>query len=389
MLTVKEKRLIDGVYYDLNNGGAFLSPTKVHQVLKSRGFNSPGLYKIRRYIQSLDDYSLQKPVKRSFKRARVEVSGPYEEFQADLADVSNLSKQNGGIRFLLVVIDVFSRFLWVEPIKTKTTKDVLDAFRKIIDRSKKPKRVYTDAGKEFTGNLMKQYCKDNGIKCFISLNEKKASVVERLIRTLKTMMYRYFTKYRTYEYADKLQDFVKSYNATPHSSLNGITPKDVNKTNEADLFAYMYLRKKHTRPSVRKTVQKPKFRFKIGSLVRISHLKQPFTRAYQQQWSSEIFKVKKRFLRQGIPQYQLIDFLNEPIMGNFYQAELQRVDKDETTLWYIEEKLKERKRAGRTEWFVKFEGWPSKYNQWIAEKDITDVSKAEDVTLRSHSQRRK
>ncbi|XP_033725180.1 uncharacterized protein LOC117315144 [Pecten maximus] len=373
MLTVKEKRLIDGVYYDLNNGGAFLSPTKVHQVLKSRGFTSPGLYKIRRYIQSLDDYSLQKPVKRSFKRARVEVSGPYEEFQADLADVSNLSKQNDGIRFLLVVIDVFSRFLWVEPTKTKTTKDVLNAFRKIIDRGGKPKRLYTDAGKEFTGNLMRQYCKDNDIKYFTSRNEQKASVVERVIRTIKTMMYRYFTKYRSYAYVDKLQDFVKSYNATPHRSLNGTAPKDVNKTNEADLFAYMYLRKKRSPHS--KTVKKPKFRFKIGSLVRISHLKQPFTRAYQQQWSSEIFKVDKRFLRQGIPQYQLIDFLNEQITGTFYQSELQRVDKDENALWYIEDKLKKRKKRGQIEWLVKFEGWPSKYNQWIPENDLKDVSR--------------
>ncbi|XP_021342733.1 uncharacterized protein LOC110443076 [Mizuhopecten yessoensis] len=309
MLTEEEKRLIDEVYYNFKNGGSFMSPTKVHQVLKSQGFTSPGLYKIRRYIQSLDDYSLQKPVKRSFKRARVEVSGPYEEFQADLADVSNLSKQNGGTRFLLVVIDVFSRFLWVEPTKTKTTKDVLDAFRKIVRHAKKPKRLYTDAGKEFTGKLMRRYCEDNDIKYYTSRNEQKASVVERVIRT--------------------------------------VTIK-----------------------------QNQNFRFKLDSLVRISHLKQLFKRAYQQQWSSEIFKVNKRFLRQGIPQYQLIDFLNEPITGNFYQSELQRVDKDENALWYIEEKVKKRKRAGQIEWLVKFEGWPSKYNQWIAEKDIRDVSKA-------------
>jgi len=64
MLTPEEKQRIDNVYYNFNNGGAFLSPTKVHLILKSKGFKSPGLYKIRRYIQSLDDYSLQKPVKR-------------------------------------------------------------------------------------------------------------------------------------------------------------------------------------------------------------------------------------------------------------------------------------------------------------------------------------
>ena len=146
MLTAQEKQRIDDVYYNFNNGGTFLSPSKVHQILKAFGITSPGLYKIRRCIQSLDDYSLQKPIRRSFKRARVEVSGPYEQFDADLADVSNLSKQNSGYRFLLIVIDVFSLFLWVEPIKTKFARDVLKALQKIVKRGKIPKRLKTDKG---------------------------------------------------------------------------------------------------------------------------------------------------------------------------------------------------------------------------------------------------
>jgi len=135
-----------------------------------------------------------------------------------------------------------------------------------------------------------------------------------------------------------------------------------------------------------KTLQKrkSKFRFTIGSLFRISHTKQLFRRAYQQQWSSEIFKVNKRFLTQGIPQYQLTDFLKEPIMGNFYQSELQRVEKDGNAFWFIEKKIRKRKRAGKIVWLVKFDGWPSKYNQWILEKDIKDITDNKDDTLRSN-----
>ena len=48
------------------------------------------------------------------------------------------------------------------------------------------------------------------------------------------------------------------------------------------------------------------------------------------------------------------------------------MDKDENTLWYIEKKIRKRKRKGQIQWYVKFEGWPDKYNQWIDEKDITD-----------------
>jgi len=156
MLTPEEKQRIDDVYYNLKNGGAFLSPTKIHLILKKKGFKTPGLYKIRRYIQSLDDYSLQKPIKRSFKRARVEVSGPYEQYDADLADVSNISKQNDGVKFLLIVIDVFSRFLYVEPVKKKTGKEVLKAFQDVTTRSKIPKRMRSDKGSEFNNKWMKK-----------------------------------------------------------------------------------------------------------------------------------------------------------------------------------------------------------------------------------------
>ncbi|XP_033725177.1 uncharacterized protein LOC117315142 [Pecten maximus] len=387
MLTREEKQRVDDIYYNFNNGGTFLGPTKVHQILKSQGFHSLGLHKIRRYIQSLDDYSLQKPVKRFFKRARVEVGEPFEQYDTDLLDMTSLAKHNSGVKYLLMVIDVFSRFLWVEPIKTKTAKEVLEGFKKIVERGRIPKKIHSDLGKEYNNRWFKKWCLDNDIHYFTAQSEFHASMVERVNRTFKTMIFRYFTKFRTYRYIDNLQNFVDSYNSTPHRSLNGTAPKDVNDSNQADLFAYMYLRKKTKRLKRKRTLKRKKpnpYKFKVGSLVRISHTKQLFNRAYQQQWTSEIFKIHKIFLMQGIPLYQLIDFLNDPIKGNFYQSELQRVEKDEHTLWFIEKKIRKRKRGGQIEWLVQFEGWPSKYNQWIPEKDIKDVTGDKDDTLRNH-----
>ncbi|XP_069128436.1 uncharacterized protein [Argopecten irradians] len=373
VLSVKDKRAIDDVYFNTENGGAYLSPGKVYQVLKAAGYSQLGLHKIRRYIQSLDSYSLQKPSRHRFRRARVEVSGPFEQYDADLADVSNLSSENDGIRFLLIVIDVFSRFLWVEPLRSKTGKEVLKAFDRIVKRGVIPKRLRSDGGSEFNNQWLKKWCKEHDVYYFTTKNVVKANYSERVIRTLKTILYRFFTKQRSYRYIDDLQDFVSSYNATPHRSLHNVAPKDVNDRNKADLFAYMYLRRpKQALKSSTKRSKTP-YAFKIGSLVRISHIRKPFDRAYQQKWTSEIFKIRRRFLIQNIPQYQLEDFQNEKIDGNFYQAELQRVDKDQNTLWFIEQKLRKRKRQGQVEWLVKFDGWPSKYNQWIAQKDISEV----------------
>jgi hypothetical protein len=72
--------------------------------------------------------------------------------------------------------------------------------------------------------------------------------------------------------------------------------------------------------------------------------------------------------------YKIKDFQEEAIKCNFYESELQKVNKDENAFWFIEKKIKKRKRNGETQWLVKFDGWPNRYNQWISEKDITDVT---------------
>lgn len=70
--------------------------------------------------------------------------------------------------------------------------------------------------------------------------------------------------------------------------------------------------------------------------------------------------------------YKIEDFTGEEIKGNFYQNELTRVQKDEDSLWFIEKKIRKRRRNGKVEWLVKFEGWPDKYNQWVSEREIKD-----------------
>lgn len=137
----------------------------------------------------------------------------------------------------------------------------------------------------------------------------------------------------------------------------------------------MYLRPRKDKIS-RKTVTP--FTFKKGDLVRVSYSNFTFKRSFDEQFSREIFKINKRFRMHGIPMYKLIDFLNEPIRGNFYTSELSRCEKDEDTLWFIEKQIRKRRRNGQTEWLCKFEGWPDKYNQWIPEKDITDVAATND-----------
>lgn len=188
-------------------------------------------------------------------------------------------------------------------------------------------------------------------------------------------MYRYFTKNRTKRYVDVLQDLVQSYNETPHRSLDNVSPNLVTKVNEADVWAYQYLKRAKTKSAKRKP-----FHLKLNDMVRISHENTVFKRVYNEQFSKEIFKISQRFRMQGIPMYKIKDFSNEVVKGNFYESELQRVNKNEDSLWIIDKKIRKRKVDGKIEYLVSFEGWPSKYNTWVPESDINDLKDREPST---------
>ena len=299
------------------------------------------------------------------------MSGIENQFDADLADVSNISKENDEVKYLLFVIDIFSKYLCVEPLKNKTAKEIVKGFQHIFDKGRKCKKLRTDNGTEFTSKITQAYLKNEGIYHFTTHNSStKANISERVIKTITNLMYRYFAKNRTHRYVDLLQDIVESYNATPHRSLNNVAPKDVTKANEADIWAYMYL--KPRRFKTKKNVAP--YHFKKGDLVRISHKNMVFDRSYDEHFTREIFKINQRMRMQGIPMYKIKDFQDEPIKGNFYESEIQKVSKDEDALWFIEKKIRKRKRNGEVQWLVKFDGWSNKYNQWISEKDIKDVT---------------
>lgn len=116
-------------------------------------------------------------------------------------------------------------------------------------------------------------------RIFFANQNSKASIAERVIRTIRGRLYRYFQKERTHRYIDVLPDVVENYNSTPHRSLGGLTPKEVNSDNEADVWAQLYLKRNSQNKSSnlikkeKKRVKNINFRFKLNDLVRLSHLK--------------------------------------------------------------------------------------------------------------------
>ena len=87
---------------------------------------------------------------------------------------------------LLVCIDVFSKFAWIVPLKSKTSPALVEAFKVILKSGRKPQKIQTDQGTEFFNRPFKALMKQEDIQLYNTYNETKASIVERLIRTLKT-----------------------------------------------------------------------------------------------------------------------------------------------------------------------------------------------------------
>ena len=111
---------------------------------------------------------------------------------ADLADMQLLSRYNREYRFLLCVIDIYSKNTWVIPLKDKKGISIVNAFQKIIvDSKRRPNRIWIDKGSKFYDNSFKKWIKENDITMYSTNNEGKSVIVERFIRTLKTKIYKY------------------------------------------------------------------------------------------------------------------------------------------------------------------------------------------------------
>ena len=238
-----------------------------------------------------------------------------EFWSLDLAHVDKLSKQNACIKYLLIAVDCLSRFLRVEPLKSKYATTTAEAFKQMI-KQKQPKKIWVDAGTEFMGNF-KTACQRRNIEIYQTFSEKKSAFAERNIRSLKNIIYKYLEEKWTYSYISQLKNFVQTIN----SRVNRVTKIAPNKVTKKDV---PYLLSLNTIAS-EKLVSRPKFR--IGDFVRISKVDLPFRKGYKQTFTNEVFEIYN-IPTTSPPTYSLIDSNQDPIRGKFYQLKLVKVDDD-------------------------------------------------------------
>ena len=267
--------------------------------------------KVRLFLHSKDSYNRYHNTTRRFKRLSAYSAHINDIWCMDLAHVEKLSKENNGTQYLLVCVDIFSRFVRVSPMENKNASTTTEAFKQFAGL---PNKVWVDKGKEFKGNF-KKYCDNKGIEMYNTHSETKASFAERAIRSLKRIIYRHMEEKKTYRYINKLPEFVKTINNRPHRAI-GMAPS---KVKNSDVIA-IHHNQTATKQAIQYRVKKPKF--KVGDKVRIAKHNLPFRKGYKPQYTEEVFVIREISTFKPVVTYLLKDLNDEDIIGRFYEPEL-------------------------------------------------------------------
>jgi hypothetical protein len=234
-----------------------------------------GEHEVRRTDKLADE--LHKPARRHFRKRRVLVRGIDAVWAVDLIDMQHYAKDSDNFRFILAVIDVFSKFGWMRLLKQKTGVEVAHALNDITSGVRRLVQVWCDKGLEFYNRHVKKL-----VDLISSENEQKSSVVERWNLSMKQRMLKYFTANNTRRYFDVLSDMVSQYSNTKHSAIK-MTP--VQASNPENLYrTYMNL----YGDIVHDNSPKPKPKLAVGDKIRITVKKDVFRKGYLPRWTEEL-----------------------------------------------------------------------------------------------------
>ena len=248
-----------------------------------------------------------------FRRERIIPLYKDETWSADLIDKSSLSKYNNNYKFILTVIDIFTKYAWAIPLKNKSGLSITNGFKLVLgenpqgcSESRKPEKLWVDRGSEFYNKTFKSLLKEYETELYSTYSDLKAVFIERFNRTLLHIINKPMFINGDGNWVNILNDAVLTYNNNIHSTLN-MTPVDA--SNNPDKVKYTFNFKNI----------KPKF--KVGDYVRNADKRNIFSKGYTSNWNRELFKVNE-VLKTEPPTYKIEDINGEIIEGKYYEQEL-------------------------------------------------------------------
>lgn len=357
--------ILKDIYHDVNNPAGLGGVRQLYKEARKRKKNIT-LRDVKDFLQQSRTYTLHKPTRKRFPRRKILAPKPRVIMTCDLGDFSALQKFNRGFKYILFCLDVFSRYLQVAPLTSKSGQSTLSALQSILEteESKGTSRLFTDLGTEFYNRRVKDYLSSKRVLLYSNYSrETKASLAERVIRTIKTKIYKYLTLHNTLTYIHILPSLVNAYNRTPHTGL-GLqqTPKQVHEIRNLSQIKAQFKRMYLNRPTIKNRVSSD---LTVGDIVRlqsVSRTQFKFNKAYTVNNTEELFKITRIDTSQTVPTYYLKDLEGEEVKGAFYRDELIKSSLPET---YQVDILKTRTYRGKKQYRVHWRGYPSKFDSWI------------------------
>ena len=353
------------LYYDVDSPIAYTSEANLWRQIKlDKKQDKITRDLLKNWLNEQYTYTLHKAYRKPTTYRKTMVKTINNQWQADLVEMREFSKSNDGYNYMLTVIDCFSRYAWVEPLKTKTGLETAEAFNKIFKTGHIPQKIHFDKGKEFYNKNVKELFESDKIEFFSTFSDKKAAIVERFNRTLKSRMWKYFTEHETRKWIDVVQNIVLGYNNTYHTTIK-MTPSEASKPENSDTVWWniygAYITHEYGPP-----------RFKIGQTVRISKYKSIFDKGYLPNFTEEYFKIKQIIFTRPIV-YKLEDLKGEEVNGIFYESELSAYNASDEVEYKIEKVLGKKKIKNKNYILVKYKGWPDKFNEWIPQVNAANL----------------
>ena len=354
------------VYYDPSNPASYSGLTKFYNAVKHRGYKKT---QVKKWLQKQDVYTLHKQLSRNVKRPKVVVSAVDQLWDGDTMSMVKYRAHNKNFSYILVLIDIFTRYAWTLPLKSLKGREMVTSLQ-LIFKTNKPVKIRTDSGSEFKNRSVHALLEEEKVYHFTTTNEVKSNFAERIIQNLKKKIMKIMYERNSDTWIDLLKPVTDSYNASFHRSIK-MTPSQARTTDPVELWNNQYKRKKKIRNS-HPPNQRKLFKFNVEDKVRLARFRSTFERAYSEKWTDEIFIITKREVQQYIAQYTIKSWDNEPIIGKFYEEELELVHVDESSEHSIEKIIQKKTMDKKPGYIVKWEGWPAQFNSWVPSNKVAE-----------------
>ena len=320
LLILETKAGHDGLYDEmLDISKQLLSMNIINQEQLDNFIFNYGKWILMEKQQQLLAKEVFSPQITKFRRERIIPLYKDEIWSADLIDKSSLSKYNNIYKFILTVIDIFTKYAWSIPLKNKSGLSITNGFKTILSEgpmggseSRKPEKLWVDRGSEFYNKTFKSLLKEYETKIYSTYSYLKAVFIKRFNRTLLHIKNKPIFINGDGNWVNILSDAVITYNNNIHSTIN-MTPVDA--SNNPDKVKYSFNFKNI----------KPKL--KVGDYVRNADKRNIFSKGYTSNWNRELFKVNE-VLKTQPPTYKIEDINGEIIEGKYYEQELLKSEFD-------------------------------------------------------------